>query len=58
MNERMNGFVGMNLISPLVLLKQVLRDYNGKAVDLSKDFTVAASNVITTLTFGKSVNDV
>uniref|UniRef100_A0A8C1U316 Steroid 21-hydroxylase n=2 Tax=Cyprinus carpio TaxID=7962 RepID=A0A8C1U316_CYPCA len=35
-------------------LCQVLRDYNGKAVDLSEDFTVAASNVITTLTFGKS----
>uniref|UniRef100_A0A8C1FPW1 Steroid 21-hydroxylase n=1 Tax=Cyprinus carpio carpio TaxID=630221 RepID=A0A8C1FPW1_CYPCA len=44
----------MNLISSLVVLKQVLRDYNGKAVDLSQDFTVAASNVITTLTFGKS----
>uniref|UniRef100_A0A8C2F118 Steroid 21-hydroxylase n=1 Tax=Cyprinus carpio TaxID=7962 RepID=A0A8C2F118_CYPCA len=35
-------------------LCQVFRDYNGKAVDLSEDFTVAASNVITTLTFGKS----
>ncbi len=57
MNERINGFVGMNLIPPLVLLKQVLRDYNGKAVNLSEDFTMAASNVITTLTFGKSVND-
>jgi len=41
-----------------VVLKQVLRDYKGKAVDLSEDFTVAASNVITTLTFGKTVNDV
>uniref|UniRef100_A0A4W4FSA6 Steroid 21-hydroxylase n=1 Tax=Electrophorus electricus TaxID=8005 RepID=A0A4W4FSA6_ELEEL len=37
-------------------LKQVLLDYNEKAVDLSEDFTVAASNVITTLTFGKSYN--
>ncbi|XP_059364684.1 steroid 21-hydroxylase-like [Carassius carassius] len=35
-------------------LCQVLRYYNGEAVDLSKDFTVALSNVITTLTFGKS----
>ncbi|XP_050986535.1 steroid 21-hydroxylase isoform X2 [Labeo rohita] len=35
-------------------LCQVLRDYNEKAVDLSEDFTVAASNVITTLTLGKS----
>uniref|UniRef100_A0A671LQ11 Steroid 21-hydroxylase n=1 Tax=Sinocyclocheilus anshuiensis TaxID=1608454 RepID=A0A671LQ11_9TELE len=35
-------------------LCQVLWDYNGKSVDLSEDFTVAASNVITTLTFGKS----
>ncbi|XP_065116853.1 steroid 21-hydroxylase isoform X1 [Paramisgurnus dabryanus] len=35
-------------------LCQVLRDYNEKAVDLSEDFTVAASNVITTLTFSKS----
>ncbi|XP_039530857.1 steroid 21-hydroxylase isoform X2 [Pimephales promelas] len=35
-------------------LCQVLRDYKGKAVDLSEDFTVAASNVITTLTFGKT----
>ncbi|KAJ8004752.1 hypothetical protein DPEC_G00139550 [Dallia pectoralis] len=34
-------------------LRQVLRDYNGRAVDLSEDFTVAASNVITTLAFGK-----
>uniref|UniRef100_A0A671R3L8 Steroid 21-hydroxylase n=1 Tax=Sinocyclocheilus anshuiensis TaxID=1608454 RepID=A0A671R3L8_9TELE len=34
-------------------LCQVLWDYNGKAVDLSQDFTVAASYVIT-LTFGKS----
>ncbi|KAK9960654.1 hypothetical protein ABG768_008499 [Culter alburnus] len=35
-------------------LCQVLRDYKGKAVDLSEDFTVAASNVITTLTFDKT----
>lgn len=28
-------------------------DYRGSAVDLSEDFTVAASNVITTLAFGK-----
>ncbi|KAK6327028.1 hypothetical protein J4Q44_G00026730 [Coregonus suidteri] len=34
-------------------LRQVLLDYNGRAVDLSEDFTVAASNVITTLAFGK-----
>lgn len=27
-------------------------------MDLSEDFTVAASNVITTLTFGKTVNHV
>lgn len=31
-------------------------DYQGRAVDLSEDFTVAASNVITTLTFGKEVS--
>ncbi|XP_045553308.1 steroid 21-hydroxylase isoform X3 [Salmo salar] len=31
----------------------VLLDYNGRAADLSGDFTVAASNVITTLAFGK-----
>uniref|UniRef100_W5LAA4 Steroid 21-hydroxylase n=1 Tax=Astyanax mexicanus TaxID=7994 RepID=W5LAA4_ASTMX len=35
-------------------LKQVLLDYREKAVDLSEDFTVAASNVITTLAFAKS----
>uniref|UniRef100_A0AAV2MAS0 Steroid 21-hydroxylase n=1 Tax=Knipowitschia caucasica TaxID=637954 RepID=A0AAV2MAS0_KNICA len=34
-------------------LMNVLTDYKGTAVDLSEDFTVAASNVITTLTFGK-----
>ncbi|XP_061633617.1 steroid 21-hydroxylase isoform X2 [Phyllopteryx taeniolatus] len=34
-------------------LCKVLKDYQGSAVDLSEDFTVAASNVITTLTFGK-----
>uniref|UniRef100_A0A674EBT3 Steroid 21-hydroxylase n=1 Tax=Salmo trutta TaxID=8032 RepID=A0A674EBT3_SALTR len=34
-------------------LRQVLLDYNGRAADLSGDFTVAASNVITTLAFGK-----
>ncbi|XP_028983832.1 steroid 21-hydroxylase [Betta splendens] len=33
-------------------LRKVLMDYQGRAVDLSEDFTVAASNVITTLTFG------
>lgn len=31
-------------------------DYRGIAVDLSEDFTVAASNVITTLAFGKEVS--
>lgn len=31
-------------------------DYQGSAVDLSEDFTVAASNVITTLVFGKEVS--
>lgn len=31
-------------------------DYQGKAVDLAEDFTVAASNVITTLAFGKEVS--
>lgn len=34
---------------------QVLMDYQESAVDLSEDFTVAASNVITTLAFGKEV---
>ncbi|KAG5856597.1 hypothetical protein ANANG_G00009600 [Anguilla anguilla] len=34
-------------------LRQVLMDYNETPVDLSEDFTVAASNVITTLVFGK-----
>uniref|UniRef100_A0A672ZSC0 Steroid 21-hydroxylase n=1 Tax=Sphaeramia orbicularis TaxID=375764 RepID=A0A672ZSC0_9TELE len=34
-------------------LRKVLMDYDGSAVDLAEDFTVAASNVITTLTFGK-----
>ncbi|XP_029307968.1 steroid 21-hydroxylase [Cottoperca gobio] len=34
-------------------LREVLIDYQGSAVDLSEDFTVAASNVITTLAFGK-----
>ncbi|XP_059194719.1 steroid 21-hydroxylase [Centropristis striata] len=34
-------------------LREVLMDYQGRAVDLSEDFTVAASNVITTLAFGK-----
>ncbi|KAF7665732.1 hypothetical protein LDENG_00132670 [Lucifuga dentata] len=34
-------------------LRQVLMGYQGNAVDLSEDFTVAASNVITTLAFGK-----
>ncbi|TNN02462.1 hypothetical protein fugu_009949 [Takifugu bimaculatus] len=34
-------------------LRKVLVDYQGGAVDLSEDFTVAASNVITTLVFGK-----
>ncbi|KAK7886649.1 hypothetical protein WMY93_026270 [Mugilogobius chulae] len=34
-------------------LRKVLMDYKGTAVDLSEDFTVAASNVITTLAFGK-----
>ncbi|KAF5901103.1 tenascin-like, partial [Clarias magur] len=35
-------------------LKQVLLDYNKKPVDLSEDFTVATSNIITMLAFGKS----
>lgn len=30
--------------------------YQGGAVDLSEDFTVAASNVITTLVFGREVS--
>lgn len=30
--------------------------YKGHAVDLSEDFTVAASNVITTLAFGIEVS--
>ncbi|XP_008294729.1 steroid 21-hydroxylase isoform X2 [Stegastes partitus] len=34
-------------------LRKVLMDYRGSAVDLSEDFTVAASNVITTLAFGE-----
>ncbi|MBN3295255.1 CP21A hydroxylase, partial [Amia calva] len=34
-------------------LKEVLLSYNGAPVDLMDDFTVAASNVITTLVFGK-----
>ncbi|XP_061072017.1 steroid 21-hydroxylase [Conger conger] len=34
-------------------LRQVLLDYNETPVELSEDFTVAASNVITTLVFGK-----
>ncbi|KAG7469604.1 hypothetical protein MATL_G00130680 [Megalops atlanticus] len=34
-------------------LRQVLLGYNETPVDLSEDFTVAASNVITTLVFGK-----
>lgn len=39
-----------------LLTVQVLVDYQGRAVDLSEDFTVAASNVITTLAFGKEVS--
>lgn len=31
-------------------------NYQGSAVDLSEDFTVAASNVITTLAFGKEAS--
>lgn len=34
-------------------LRTELINYKGKAVDLAEDFTVAASNVITTLAFGK-----
>lgn len=34
----------------------MLIDYQGGAVDLSEDFTVAASNVITTLVFGQEVS--
>ncbi|KAI3360944.1 hypothetical protein L3Q82_013148 [Scortum barcoo] len=37
-------------------LRKVLMDYQGSPVDLSEDFTVAASNVITTLAFGKEVS--
>ncbi|XP_026227977.1 steroid 21-hydroxylase [Anabas testudineus] len=37
-------------------LRKVLMDYQSSAVDLSEDFTVAASNVITTLAFGKEYN--
>ncbi|XP_048117404.1 steroid 21-hydroxylase [Alosa alosa] len=37
-------------------LRKVLLEYNETAVDLSEDFTVAASNVITTLAFGKQYN--
>ncbi|KAK3551287.1 hypothetical protein QTP70_013946 [Hemibagrus guttatus] len=35
-------------------LKQVFLDYNEKPMDLSEDFTVATSNIITKLAFGKS----
>lgn len=38
-----------------VTILQVLMDYQERAVDLAEDFTVAASNVITTLAFGKEV---
>uniref|UniRef100_A0A3Q3VL24 Steroid 21-hydroxylase n=1 Tax=Mola mola TaxID=94237 RepID=A0A3Q3VL24_MOLML len=34
-------------------LNKVLMDYQGRAADLLEDFTLAASNVITTLVFGK-----
>ncbi|XP_029359631.1 steroid 21-hydroxylase [Echeneis naucrates] len=34
-------------------LRKILMDYEANAVDLSEDFTVAASNVITSLAFGK-----
>ncbi|KAM3873381.1 steroid 21-hydroxylase [Diretmus argenteus] len=34
-------------------LRKVLMGYQGRSVDLAEDFTVAASNVITTLAFGK-----
>ncbi|XP_036071644.1 steroid 21-hydroxylase isoform X2 [Oryzias melastigma] len=34
-------------------LREVLMGYHSSPVDLSEDFTVAASNVITTLAFGK-----
>jgi hypothetical protein len=37
------------------VIHQVLLNYNGRAADLSEDFTVAASNIITTLAFGKEV---
>lgn len=51
---------GVFSVSPHHLIKnlfiaQVLLDYHMKPVDLSEDFTVAASNVITTLAFGKEV---
>ncbi|XP_019948358.1 steroid 21-hydroxylase [Paralichthys olivaceus] len=36
-----------------LFLRKVLMDYQGSAVDLSEDFSMAASNVITTLAFGK-----
>lgn len=44
-----------NLIKTGLFISQVLLDYQERAVDLSEDFTVAASNVITTLAFGKEV---
>lgn len=44
-----------NLIKHGLFIFQVLMDYQESAVDLSEDFTVAASNVITTLAFGKEV---
>ncbi|XP_037309182.1 steroid 21-hydroxylase [Pungitius pungitius] len=34
-------------------LREVMMKYQGSPVDLAEDFTVAASNVITTLAFGK-----
>lgn len=39
-----------------VFTAQALIGYHMKPVDLSEDFTVAASNVITTLAFGKEVS--
>uniref|UniRef100_A0A3Q3IHP7 Steroid 21-hydroxylase n=1 Tax=Monopterus albus TaxID=43700 RepID=A0A3Q3IHP7_MONAL len=46
-----------NLIERQALhLRKVLIGYQGSAVDLAEDFTVATSNVITTLALGKEYN--
>lgn len=51
-----SGVPPHNLMSPGLFIAQVLIGYHMKPVDLSEDFTVAASNVITTLAFGKEVS--